>query len=88
MGCVRRLALTVDRGRAVRLVASVAVREGPEPVFARCTTATPSIICGIKLTQISDKIARQLPSGVISANTATMKFYGDVIRNSGVCNGA
>ena len=41
-----------------------------------------------QLTQISDKIARQLPSGVINANTATMKVYGDVIRSSGVCNGA
>lgn len=41
-----------------------------------------------QLTQISDKVARQLPSGVINANTATMKVYGDTIRNSGVCNGA
>lgn len=41
-----------------------------------------------QLTQISDRIARQQPSGVINANTATMKVYGDVIRNSGVCNGA
>ncbi len=41
-----------------------------------------------QLTQISDKIARQLPSGVINANTATMKVYADVIRSSGVCNGA
>lgn len=41
-----------------------------------------------QLTQISDKIGRQLPSGVINANTATMKVYGDVIRSSGVCNGA
>lgn len=41
-----------------------------------------------QLTQLSDKIARQLPSGVINANNATMKVYGDVIRSSGVCNGA
>ena len=41
-----------------------------------------------QLTQISDKIARQMPSGVINANTATMKVYGTVIRDSGVCNGA
>ena len=41
-----------------------------------------------QLTQISDKIARQMPSGVINANTATMNVYGNVIRDSGVCNGA
>jgi len=41
-----------------------------------------------QLTQISDKMAQQMPSGVINANTATMRVYGDVIRNSGVCNGA
>lgn len=41
-----------------------------------------------QLTQLSDKIARQLPSGVINANNATMKVYGDAIRGSGVCNGA
>jgi len=41
-----------------------------------------------QLTQISDKIARQMPSGVINANTVTMRLYGDVIRDSGVCNGA
>jgi hypothetical protein len=41
-----------------------------------------------QLTQISDKIGRQLPSGVINANNATMKVYGDAIRGSGVCNGA
>lgn len=41
-----------------------------------------------QLTQISDKIARQMPSGVLNANIATMRVYGDVIRNSGVCNGA
>ncbi len=41
-----------------------------------------------QLTQISDKIARQLPSGQINANIATMNVYGTVIRDSGVCNGA
>lgn len=41
-----------------------------------------------QLTQISDKIAHQMPSGVINANTATMRVYGDVIRSSGVCDGA
>ena len=41
-----------------------------------------------QFTQISDKIARQLPSGQINANIATMNVYGNVIRDSGVCNGA
>lgn len=41
-----------------------------------------------QLGQISDKVGRQLPSGLINANTATMKVYGDAIRQSGVCNGA
>lgn len=41
-----------------------------------------------QLTQISDKINQQRPSGQINANTATMNVYGDVIRDSGVCNGA
>ena len=41
-----------------------------------------------QLTQISDKMAREVPSGQINANTATMKVYGTVIRDSGVCNGA
>jgi hypothetical protein len=41
-----------------------------------------------QLTQISDKIARQLPSGQINANIATMNVYGNVIRDSGVCDGA
>lgn len=41
-----------------------------------------------QLTQISDKIAHQLPSGQINANIATMNVYGNVIRDSGVCNGA
>jgi len=41
-----------------------------------------------QLTQVSDKIAKQVPSGQINANTATMNVYGTVIRDSGVCNGA
>lgn len=41
-----------------------------------------------QLTQISDKMVKRLPSGVINANTATMNVYGNVIRDSGVCNGA
>lgn len=41
-----------------------------------------------QLTQISDKIAKQQPSGVINANVATANVYGNVIRDSGVCNGA
>ena len=41
-----------------------------------------------QLTQISDKIARRLPSGQINANVATMNVYGTVIRDSGVCDGA
>lgn len=41
-----------------------------------------------QLTQISDKIKRQLPSGQIHANIATAEVYGNVIRYSGVCNGA
>lgn len=41
-----------------------------------------------QLIQISDKMVRQLPSGVINANIATMHVYGNVIRDSGVCNGA
>lgn len=41
-----------------------------------------------QLTQISDKMARQVPAGQINANTATMKVYGTVIRDSGVCDGA
>ncbi|WP_448403775.1 hypothetical protein [Mycolicibacterium fortuitum] len=41
-----------------------------------------------QLTQISDKIAKQQPSGVINANIATANVYGNVIRDSGVCNGA
>ena len=41
-----------------------------------------------QLTQISDKIARQLPSGQINANVATMNVYGSAIGDSGVCDGA
>ena len=41
-----------------------------------------------QLTQISDKIKRELPSGQINANVATAKVYGNVIRDSGVCVGA
>lgn len=41
-----------------------------------------------QLTQISDKIATQQPAGVINANIATANVYGNVIRDSGVCNGA
>ncbi|MGI9124287.1 MAG: hypothetical protein ACR2JM_05985, partial [Mycobacterium sp.] len=41
-----------------------------------------------QFTQIADKIARHAPSGQINANNATMNVYGNVIRESGVCNGA
>ncbi|UXA18719.1 hypothetical protein [Mycobacterium sp. SMC-4] len=41
-----------------------------------------------QLTQISDKIAREVPAGQINANTATANVYGGVIRDSGVCAGA
>jgi hypothetical protein len=41
-----------------------------------------------QLTQISDKITRELPSGQINANTATANVYGRAIRDSGVCAGA
>ncbi|CQD11968.1 hypothetical protein BN970_02438 [Mycolicibacterium conceptionense] len=41
-----------------------------------------------QLTQISDKIAKQQPAGVINANIATANVYGNTIRDSGVCNGA
>jgi hypothetical protein len=41
-----------------------------------------------QLESISDKIAQRMPSGVINANTATMRVYGDAIRSSGVCNAA
>lgn len=41
-----------------------------------------------QLTQISDKIQKQQPAGVINANIATANVYGNVIRDSGVCDGA
>lgn len=41
-----------------------------------------------QLTQISDKMVKRLPSGLINANIATMNVYGNVIRDSGVCSGA
>ncbi|MBU9764383.1 hypothetical protein FR943_11075 [Mycobacterium sp. TNTM28] len=41
-----------------------------------------------QLTQISDKMRQQQPSGFINANIATAQVYGNVIRESGVCNGA
>lgn len=41
-----------------------------------------------QLTQISDKIRQQLPSGVINANIATAGVYGNAIRDAGVCDGA
>ena len=40
------------------------------------------------LTQISDKMKQQLPSGVINANIAAANVYGNTIRSSGVCDGA
>lgn len=41
-----------------------------------------------QLTQISDKMQKQQPSGVLNANIATAAVYGNAIRDSGVCNGA
>ncbi len=41
-----------------------------------------------QLTQISDKITRELPAGQINANIATANVYGTAIRESGVCVGA
>ncbi len=41
-----------------------------------------------QLNGIADQIAKQRPAGQINANVATMNVYGNVIRNSGVCNGA
>lgn len=41
-----------------------------------------------QLTQISDKMGKQVPSGQINANVATANVYGNVIRDSGVCAGA
>ena len=39
-------------------------------------------------TQIIDKIERELPAGQIHANVVTADVYGNVIRDSGVCDGA
>ncbi|WP_395308300.1 hypothetical protein V4U86_23620 [Mycobacterium sp. AMU20-3851] len=39
-------------------------------------------------TQISDKIRQQLPSGQIHANVVTADVYGNVIRDSGICERA
>ncbi len=41
-----------------------------------------------QLTQISDKMARQVPCRADQRQHATMNVYGAVIRDSGVCNGA
>ncbi|MGV0598406.1 hypothetical protein A5776_03430 [Mycolicibacterium elephantis] len=41
-----------------------------------------------QFTQISDKMSKRLPSGVINANIATANVYGTAIRDSGVCTGA
>ena len=38
--------------------------------------------------QISDKIRQQLPSGQIHANVVTADVYGNVIRDSGICERA
>ena len=40
-----------------------------------------------QLTQISDKMVKHQPSGVINANIATMNVYGNVIRDSGGVTG-
>ena len=41
-----------------------------------------------QLTQISDNMKRQLPSGQINAHIATASVYGATIRDSQVCAGA
>nr|WP_280834013.1 hypothetical protein [Mycolicibacterium frederiksbergense] len=41
-----------------------------------------------QLTQISDKLKNQQPSGFINANIAAANVYGNTIRDSGVCAGA
>lgn len=41
-----------------------------------------------QITQISDKMKREMPSGQINANIATANVYGTVIRQSRVCDGA
>ncbi|BBX09932.1 hypothetical protein [Mycolicibacterium aichiense] len=41
-----------------------------------------------QLTQISDNMKHQLPSGQLNAHIATANVYGTTIRGSGVCAGA
>ncbi len=41
-----------------------------------------------QLTQISDNMKHQLPSGQLNAHIATANVYGTTIRDSGVCAGA
>ncbi|GAA2771440.1 hypothetical protein [Mycolicibacterium pallens] len=41
-----------------------------------------------QLTQISDNMKHQLPSGQLNAHIATANVYGNTIRDSGVCAGA
>ena len=41
-----------------------------------------------QLTQISDNMEHQLPSGQLNAHIATANVYGTTIRDSGVCAGA
>ncbi|ORB55101.1 hypothetical protein BST42_09405 [Mycolicibacterium rhodesiae] len=41
-----------------------------------------------QLTQISDNMKHQLPSGQLNAHIATVNVYGTTIRDSGVCAGA
>lgn len=41
-----------------------------------------------QLTQVSVKMKQRMPSGVVNANIATANVYGNVIRDSGVCDGA
>ncbi len=40
-----------------------------------------------QLTQISDNMKHQLPSGQLNAHIATANVYGNTIRDSGVCAG-
>lgn len=40
-----------------------------------------------QLTQVGVKMKQRMPSGVINANIATANVYGNVIRDSGVCDG-
>lgn len=41
-----------------------------------------------QLTQISDNMKQQLPSGQLNAHIATANVYGTTVRDSGVCAGA